>query len=147
MTAPIEPQKTSITMVHVAGVLLIVACVLLAALVFKDNNAVQVLLVSAATGLYGALGFKPIDSVIVQALRNWSPTKVVQNSSIPNSIIDVIKIVEAAKNDRVRAADPSRADEPVVVAVPMGNTDARAVSIPPGALNVPILFEEEHKSG
>lgn len=129
-------QKTPISVVHIAGVLLIIACTSLAFTIFKGQPEIQVILVGAATGLYGKLGFKPMESVLDGILSKIKPAKVASMAQMSAGIIDVINIVEAAKKDPARTAE-----QPVVVAVPVSDHTARAQSIPPAAVTVPLTFE------
>lgn len=64
-------MNTPLTIVHVAGVALIVACVVLSYTLLAQEPTAQQILIAAATFLYGKMGFapsKPIVQRIVQQL-------------------------------------------------------------------------------
>lgn len=71
------------TLIRLVGALVILGCMWLAYTVLRPYPDASIMLVSMATFLYGALGFKPLDAVLAGILQKLGPAKVATLSTRP----------------------------------------------------------------
>jgi hypothetical protein len=71
-------DQTKVNWIHVLGVSVCAACYALAFTVLKTQPAIATALCSLATGLYGAMGFKPLPPVVSKMLEALEPQQVAQ---------------------------------------------------------------------
>jgi hypothetical protein len=77
-----KSQTSQLTLLHVACVGVICACVALAFTVLKDHEVLQEILIGAAFLLWGKLGFTPAKPVLERIVQNMPPAEVVRIQSM-----------------------------------------------------------------
>jgi hypothetical protein len=80
-----KSDQAKILAIHIVGIVGVTACWLCAFFVpqIKANPALGHALVAAGTGIYAALGFKPLPPVVAQIIRSMDPVQVAALSTRP----------------------------------------------------------------
>lgn len=87
--APRDPTKAQVTLVHVACVLMIIACILIKIFLTADYPELGSLLVGCATFLWGKLAFLPDASVLQNLFQALKPEDIRRLSMHPPALVQL----------------------------------------------------------